>query len=220
MTEQKTQIVVLGAGYAGLLCTVRLAGKTRRQNVQITLVNAVDTFVERVRLHQYAANQPVKYRPIRATLRGTGVTFVEGMAAAIDSQRRTVAVQTATGTQNLIYDYLVYALGSTMDRDSVPGVREHTYALTPRGPQSAEALRTLLPALDKSHGRLVVAGGGATGIEAAAEFADAYRDLRVSLVTRGELAGHFGGKIQAHIVKTLRRLGVSLHDRTTIAQVD
>ena len=40
MSGQKTQIVVIGAGYAGLLATLRLAGKTRRQNVALTLVNA------------------------------------------------------------------------------------------------------------------------------------------------------------------------------------
>src|SRR5215472_9798258 len=112
MSEQpKTHIVVIGAGYAGLLCTVRLAGKTRRQNVQITLVNAVDSFVERVRLHQYAANQPIEVRPISATLRGTGVNFVEGMATVIDTQHRSVSVVTPTGNEHLTYDYLVYALG-------------------------------------------------------------------------------------------------------------
>ncbi len=220
MSEQKTQILVIGAGYAGLLCTVRLAGKTRRQNVQITLVNAADTFVERPRLHQYAANQPIKHRPIRDYLRGTGVNFIQGTATAIHMRDRTVTVQTPSGNQRLTYDYLVYALGSTSDRETVPGVRDYAFTLTPAGPQSAEALRTALPALNNSHGRLVVVGGGPTGIEAAAEFADNYRNLRVSLVTRGELAAFLGGKIQAHIVKTLRRLGVTIHDRIAVARVE
>src|SRR5512144_817216 len=113
MSEQKTQIVVIGAGYAGLLCTVRLAGKTRRQPVQITLVNAADVLVERVRLHQYAANQPVKHRPIRSYLRGTGVSFVQGMVTEIDTQQHIITAQTQDGVRRLIYDYLVYALGST-----------------------------------------------------------------------------------------------------------
>jgi NADH dehydrogenase FAD-containing subunit len=60
MAESRTQIVVIGAGYGGLLATVRLAGKTRRRNVEITLVNAADVFVERLQLRRFAANQAIK----------------------------------------------------------------------------------------------------------------------------------------------------------------
>ena len=43
MAEQRQQVVVVGAGYAGLLATVRLAGKTRDRAVDITLVNGPET---------------------------------------------------------------------------------------------------------------------------------------------------------------------------------
>ena len=40
MANQSTsQIVILGAGYAGMAAALRLAHKTRRRPVQITLVN-------------------------------------------------------------------------------------------------------------------------------------------------------------------------------------
>jgi len=45
--QPSTRILVLGAGYAGLLCTMRLAGNVARQHVQIALVNESDTFTER-----------------------------------------------------------------------------------------------------------------------------------------------------------------------------
>jgi len=39
MKNQKTRIIILGGGYAGIMAAVRLAGKTKRQgNVHITLV--------------------------------------------------------------------------------------------------------------------------------------------------------------------------------------
>ena len=78
MAEQRRQVVVVGAGYAGLLATVRLAGKTRDRAVDITLVNETDTFVERVRLHQFAAGQTVARRSLVDTLQGTGVKFIQG----------------------------------------------------------------------------------------------------------------------------------------------
>jgi hypothetical protein len=48
MLNHQTQIVVIGAGYAGLLATVRLAGKMRWKPVAITLVNPTATFIERL----------------------------------------------------------------------------------------------------------------------------------------------------------------------------
>src|SRR6476620_11634968 len=112
---QQTQVVIIGAGYAGMLATVRLAGKLRRHlkdPISITLVNPSDMFVERVRLHEFAANHPLKPRPIANILRGTGVNFVKGSVTHIDTAHHTVAVQTDTGTQHLHYDKLLYALGS------------------------------------------------------------------------------------------------------------
>src|SRR6266566_119621 len=46
-TPPPIRILVIGAGYAGLLFTLRLAGKVARQHVQIALVNESDTFTER-----------------------------------------------------------------------------------------------------------------------------------------------------------------------------
>src|SRR5258707_13766737 len=110
MSEQKTRIVVIGAGYAGLLLTVRLAGKTKGEVVEITLVNASDSFVERLRLHQYATNQAIKQRPITELLRGTGVQFMQGQVMSLDTRLHQVIVQTANGEQRVSYDNLVYAL--------------------------------------------------------------------------------------------------------------
>ena len=83
MSSEETRVIVIGAGYAGLLATVRLAGRTRGLPVKITLVNNSEVFVERVRLHQLAANQPVKRRPIVDALRKTGVHFLRGRVTAL-----------------------------------------------------------------------------------------------------------------------------------------
>ncbi len=59
MATNQQQVIVIGAGYDGLLATIRLAGKVRRQNVQITLISGSDKFVERVRLHQMATGRDI-----------------------------------------------------------------------------------------------------------------------------------------------------------------
>lgn len=219
MLQQRTQILVIGAGYAGMLATVRLAAKTNHKNVQITLINPLNSFIERLRLHQYAANQPVKQRSISGILRGTGVRFVEAQVTSINIHQREVVAKADSGEQRLPYDYLLYTPGSTIEQDSIPGIRQFAYTLTPRGEHSAEALKSALPELNKRGGKLVIVGGGPTGIEAAAEFAESYPGLHVSLVTRGEPADAWGGRIQSHIVTALLRLGVSIQNRTIVSQV-
>src|SRR5215831_17722811 len=62
--QPSTRIVVVGAGYAGLLSAMRLAGRVAGHDIAITLVNESDTFTERVRLHQFATNRPVQWRSL------------------------------------------------------------------------------------------------------------------------------------------------------------
>jgi len=150
METKETHVIVIGAGYAVLLATMRLAGKLRKNPVNVTLVNASDMFVERLRLHQLAANRRLKERPIAKVLAGTQVNFVQGHVTGLDAASRTLTVKTATGTTQLQYERLVYALGSMTDRDSVPGVRENAYTLTMEGELSVPKLQQKLQTLNAS----------------------------------------------------------------------
>ncbi len=73
MTHPSTRILVLGAGIAGLLFTLRLAGKVKNSSVQITLVDESDTFMVRPRLHEFATNQHVSQRSLPKILRASRV---------------------------------------------------------------------------------------------------------------------------------------------------
>jgi NADH:ubiquinone reductase (H+-translocating) len=133
-----SRVVVVGVGYGGLLAAVRLAA--RAPQVEITLVNQSDVFVERVRLHQYAANQSVRQRKLADILAETRVQFVRATLERIDLPARRVL----HGSGGLTYDYLVYAPGSVTDLDAVPGVRDQAYSLKATGERSAEDLKSLL----------------------------------------------------------------------------
>lgn len=121
LTLNCPRAVVLGGGYAGILATRRSAG--RAPQAQVTLVNTNPHFVERIRLHQVAAGQRVGLRPIAGLLRSTGATFRAATVLDLDPNRRLVEVQSVTGTEAIGYDYLVYALGSRTDRETVPARR-------------------------------------------------------------------------------------------------
>src|SRR6266581_4807861 len=50
-----------------------------------SLVNESDSFIERVRLHQFATNQGVQWRSIPQMLRKTNVRFLQGRVLGLDA---------------------------------------------------------------------------------------------------------------------------------------
>jgi NADH dehydrogenase FAD-containing subunit len=216
-------IVILGAGYAGLLCAVRLAGRLRREirqgNVQVTLVNRSADFVERIRLHEVAAGYLPRKRPIAGILRGTGMRFLQGDVASFDPAARTVTVVKDTGTEYLRYTMLVYALGSTIDSETVPGMREYAYTLNPEGERAVPALKTALVTLNQRRGMVTIVGGGATGIEAAAQFAGKFPNLRLQLITMEPLGAFTTPDVAALLRKELNRYDIEILDNTQIVEI-
>lgn len=200
------RIVVLGAGYAGCLTASRLAGQLRRDQVDITVVNAAPDFVERVRLHQLAAGQELKRIPLAGVFRGTGIRLRLGRVTGLDLSGRHVTVDTAKGTEQLGYDTLVYALGSQADHNPVPGVAEFAHGIATR--RQALRLRDRLAATDGT-GSLTVVGGGMTGLEAATELAETHPRLRVRLVGDTELGDWLAPRARAHLRRVFDRLGIA-----------
>ncbi|WP_328868847.1 FAD-dependent oxidoreductase [Streptomyces sp. NBC_00287] len=207
-------IVVLGAGYTGMFSAIRLAHRTRRTGVKITLVNPSSRFVERLRMHQIAAGQELAVHRIPHLLAGTGVTFVQGTATAIDPENRSITVD---GFRSLGYDRLVYALGSSTDTGSIPGADAHAFTLN--SPEIAGRFAARLAELSESGGTVTVCGGGLTGIEAATEIAESHPGLDVTLISPDEPGGMMGGKARAYLYRALDRLGVTLETGARVTKV-
>ncbi|GAB4553722.1 MAG: FAD-dependent oxidoreductase [Anaerolineae bacterium] len=216
-TTHVTKIVVLGGGYGGMAAALRLANNLKRLPVQITLINGSDTFVERIRLHQIATAQRVRHRSILQLLRGTGITFLKGWVTNLLPQRQQVVVNTEQGEQALPYDYLMLGLGSITDKDSIVGVRENS--LSVGDPLDAALLEKRLPHLRQSS-KVVVVGGGLTGIETATEIAEAYPKLAVHVVTAGTVGAGLSQRGREHIRRVFGRLGITLHENMTVRQVE
>ncbi|WP_351231821.1 FAD-dependent oxidoreductase [Streptomyces sp. NPDC002133] len=192
-------VLVLGAGYAGLMAVLRLAPHAR-----VTLIDPSDRFTERVRLHELAAGRPDVTHPLTGLLGSTGVAHIASRATAIDPIARQV---TTDDGRRLPYDRLVYALGS---RTAPAGERAHT-------PESAAALHRRLR---RRPGSLAVVGGGLTGIELAAELAESHPDWSVRLLSGGGIGAGLSARGRDHVRGVLTARGVRIEEGHRVGHAD
>lgn len=198
--ERKTQIVVVGGGAAGLELVRKLGARYGRRRHDIILVEKNPTHVWKPLLHEVAAGSldanldEISYR---SHGHRWGYRFFLGALAGIDRGRREVIVaplldeegRELIGAHRIRYDYLVIALGAVSDDFGTPGALEHCLSLDDRS--TADRFRHQLlnrclvvsramqadPAAD-AHVCIIVVGGGATGVELAAELYNAAGALR------------------------------------------
>ncbi|MFE7193934.1 NAD(P)/FAD-dependent oxidoreductase [Kitasatospora sp. NPDC057541] len=218
------QIVILGAGYAGLAAAAR-AGKRGR----VTLIAPESRILHRIRQHETTAGLPVTRPAVAEVLRGRGVRHVRARATELDLGGRKVLLD---NDDTVAYDTLVYALGSRTSWHGVPGAEEHAYPVE-RAAEVAERLRAAerpgtverLGTAERAGsaerpGTVAVVGGGATGIELAAELAEAHPRWTVRIVTGDRVGGWFSAKGHDHVHRVLRGLGVGIHEQSAVTAVD
>ncbi|AQT81478.1 FAD-dependent oxidoreductase [Mycolicibacterium litorale] len=204
MTEQRTRVVVVGGGYAGVIAANHLR---LRPDVQITLVNPRPEFVERIRLHQLVTGSDdavVAYTDIL----GEGIRLVVDAVTRIDTQARKVELFNGSPDgEALPYDYLIYAVGSGSAHPTAVGADEFAYPIA-----DLEEARRLAGALDQVHhgAPVCVVGAGPTGIETAAELAEQGRT--VTLVCGAVLGPYLSTPGRRSVAKRLRKLGVEIVD--------
>ena len=196
----KTQIVVIGGGAGGLELVKKLGVRFSRKHFDIILVEPHQTHVWKPLLHEVAAGSldanldEVGYR---AHARRWGYRFFQGRLETIDRAGRRVILAPILdedgaeiiGRQSLRYDYLVIAVGSVTNSYNTPGAEKYCIFLDDR--EEADRFRMKLlnqclrvsrqmsdnPASD-AHVRVAIVGGGATGVELAAELYNAAAGLR------------------------------------------
>jgi NADH:ubiquinone reductase (H+-translocating) len=213
------RVIVIGAGYAGMIATNRFLGsltEDEKQRTTLTVVNPRGVFVERIRLHELAAgSRDTVTIPLPEVLHPDAATII-GRVLRIDSAARTVRVATATGEFDLPYDYLVYAAGSVAAA-SIPGAAAHSFPLADfeGAAGAADAIEAAGP-----NPRIAVVGGGFTAVETASELAAQRADAQVTLYCAGQLAADMRPAARKSLTRTLRRLGVVIMEDSAVGRIE
>ncbi len=189
----KPHILILGAGFGGMYVARELKSLVKNGDVQVTIVNETNYFLFTPLLHEVAtgalAPQSVA-EPLREIFAGTDIKICQGTVTSIDREHRTVSVLGDVNgddvhhrvKHDIVYDFLVIATGATTNYYNIPGADIHTYPLKTLA-DAAEIRRRVIDSFEEAvltddfekRAHLLsftVVGGGATGVETAAELAD------------------------------------------------
>jgi NADH dehydrogenase len=188
--EQPFSVLIVGGGAGGLELACKLGRKWGPDRV--ALVDSGLFHIWKPSLHEVAAGtldihqEGLSYQMLAHDNR---FTFIYGPMEGLDASAHEIVVgavadagQEVLPQRRIAYQQLVLAIGSVSNDFGVPGVVEHAFSLD--GPHDAERFRLrmlrLLSLADirKDHDPtagldIVIIGGGATGVELAAELREA-----------------------------------------------
>ncbi|WP_142339186.1 NAD(P)/FAD-dependent oxidoreductase [Bacillus sp. AFS055030] len=181
----KPKIVILGAGYGGIITATRLQKTLSANEADITLVNKNSYHYQTTWLHENAAGTLHHDRTrldIKDVINPSKVNFIQDTVTQIKPEEKKVILSNG----ELNYDYLVVGLGFESETFGIKGLKEHAFSIA-----SINAARQIREHIDYSFSKyyntpvekrdelltIIVGGAGFTGIEFVGELANRVPEL-------------------------------------------
>lgn len=245
---QQQRIVIVGGGVAGLEMATTL-GRRWRHHVgaaPVTLIDRDSAHVWKPMLHTIAAGTrdiSQQQTPYIAQAHEAGFAYQPGELCGIDRNAREVEIaalyapdgRLLVPARRLAYDTLIVAVGSQANDFSTPGAKEHCFKIDSR--QQADAfnhelrLRMLQCLAQDGVLSIAIVGGGATGVELAAELVqlteaavsygahDLASRITITLIESGpRLLAAFPKDISARTQTRLEALGIRVLTDTRVSE--
>jgi len=175
------KIVILGGGFGGLTAALGLEKKLRGSNVSISLIDRENYHLFNSNLYEVATAAEELENitdlkksiglPFAKIFKGKRVHFLQGEVKAVDPLNKIVSLP----GKKLEYDYLIVALGSKEEYFNIPGAKD--YGIPLKNLSNALKIKNAIEFAverhkfdaQKKYARIIIAGGGYTGVELAGE---------------------------------------------------
>ncbi|MED3687344.1 NAD(P)/FAD-dependent oxidoreductase [Peribacillus butanolivorans] len=196
------QIVILGAGYAGLLSALTVREYFNKDEVQVTVVNQYPTHQIITELHRLAGgsiSEPAVSIPLEKLFKGKDIDLTISKVESFSVDKKEVKLSNGS---TLSYDALVVALGSQTGFFGIPGLEENSMVLKSVNDANKiykhieDRIREYAQTKNEADATIVIGGGGLTGVELVGEIVDHFpkiakqfgvdfKDLKIKLVEAG-----------------------------------
>ena len=179
------EIVILGAGYAGIFAAANLC---KRSGIKVTLVdkNPYHQLLQQIHCVAAGIKKPEEITFSVKELFDDELTFVQGSVRYIDLINKIVDVDKGDDDNEnpkIKYDYLIIALGSSNYYYGISGAQEYTHRF--RSVSDALKLKKEIDSLN-SGSTITICGGGSTGASLAGALSDSNNiDRRIKNQTSG-----------------------------------
>lgn len=238
----KKSIVVLGAGFGGLRAALEVEKKIRRGNLadkaEVILIdrNAYHTYTPTLYEAATTSKDTATYQEIKQIvtfsipeiIARTGIKFIQSEIKSLELKDGDVHL--ADG-QMIKFDSLVLALGAETNWFGIPGLKENSLPLKTfiDSIKIRDRIFELMQS-DKSELKILIGGGGSTGVELAGEIHGWVSELQQELKSRcrlkisiiegsSSLMLGFPLSIIRKIEKRLKKLGTELVTGELITKV-
>lgn len=218
MTERGKRIAIVGGNFAGLTAAIRLS---RRHAV--TVIDPSRHFEWMPNIHEILSSvkTPKGLRLDRAAIvQQAGHRFLRDRVTLLQPAQRRL---TTAGGRELDFDACIVAVGALWNTHHIPGVARH--AMPFRSVADGLAIEQRLHTLVQQGKplRIVIAGGGISGIEALGEILRRHRDdanLSIEVVEAGaRLLPGMAPALDPDLRRLCERYAVKFRTGTTIASV-
>ncbi|WP_366248559.1 NAD(P)/FAD-dependent oxidoreductase [Terribacillus aidingensis] len=171
-------IVILGAGYGGVLAAQTVRKYYSKAQANVTLINKTPTHQIITELHRLAAgsiSEQAVAMPVEKLLKGLDVDFKVATVDSFNVDKKEVVL---AGGNTLSYDALVVGLGSKTAYFGIPGLEENSLVLKSADDankvynQIQDKIKAYAASKNPADATILIGGGGLTGVELVGEIAD------------------------------------------------
>ena len=220
-----TQVVVLGAGYAGAGAVQTLEDEL--EDARITWISETDYHLVLHESHRVIRNPGVQEHikiPVDE-IKSPSTRFIEGEVTNVDTDERIVSLDDGSDVE---YDYALVALGSSTAYYGIPGLGEHSLTLKSLD-DALEIHRSVKEAAREATreepAQIAIGGAGLSGIQSAGEVAE-FRDehnapIEISLIEAlPEIMPGQDPELQGAVKKRLQEKDIEILTDDPITEAD